>query len=49
MKAGTRGMEELPWWLAWRPSPAWAVVASGIAIIGVLHLGGQSEFLYWQF
>ena len=35
--------------IAWGPSLAWAVAASTIAITGILHLGGQSEFLYWQF
>jgi len=35
--------------IAWSPSLAWAVVVSIIATIGILHLGGQSEFLYWQF
>jgi D-alanyl-lipoteichoic acid acyltransferase DltB (MBOAT superfamily) len=33
----------------WGPSLAWAVVVSMIAAIGILYLGGQSEFLYWQF
>jgi D-alanyl-lipoteichoic acid acyltransferase DltB (MBOAT superfamily) len=33
----------------WRPSSAWLVVVSLIAAAGVLQLGGQSEFLYWQF
>jgi D-alanyl-lipoteichoic acid acyltransferase DltB (MBOAT superfamily) len=33
----------------WRPSVAWAVGMSVIAAIGVLLLGAESEFLYWQF
>jgi alginate O-acetyltransferase complex protein AlgI len=33
----------------WRPSLVWAVAISMIAAIGILNLGGQSEFLYWQF
>lgn len=33
----------------WRPSLAWAVATSVIVTIGILHLGGRSEFLYWQF
>jgi D-alanyl-lipoteichoic acid acyltransferase DltB (MBOAT superfamily) len=35
--------------VVWRPSLAWAVLVALVAIIGVLHLGGKSEFLYWQF
>jgi alginate O-acetyltransferase complex protein AlgI len=35
--------------VAWRPSLAWAMVVCVIAAVGILHLGGQSEFLYWQF
>ena len=34
---------------AWKPSLAWAVVVAVIVAVGVLNLGGQSEFLYWQF
>ena len=35
--------------LEWKPSLAWAVGISGVAVIAVLLLGGESEFLYWQF
>src|SRR5713226_4782263 len=35
--------------LLWTPSLAWAIATSIIAAIGILYLGGQSEFLYWQF
>jgi alginate O-acetyltransferase complex protein AlgI len=35
--------------ILWGPSLAWAVAVSMIAAIGILYLGGQSEFLYWQF
>jgi alginate O-acetyltransferase complex protein AlgI len=35
--------------LAWRPSLAWAIAMSVVATISILHLGGRSEFLYWQF
>jgi alginate O-acetyltransferase complex protein AlgI len=35
--------------LVWRPTMAWAAIMSVIAIVAVLHLGGKSEFLYWQF
>ena len=39
------------WWraLAWSPSPAWAVAIGALAIMAVWRLGGQGEFLYWQF
>ena len=33
----------------WEPSLAWAIAVSMIVAIGILNLGGQSEFLYWQF
>jgi alginate O-acetyltransferase complex protein AlgI len=33
----------------WQPSLAWAITVALIAALGVLHLGGQSEFLYWTF
>ena len=35
--------------ILWRPSLAWAVAVAVIVAIGILNLGGQSEFLYWQF
>jgi hypothetical protein len=35
--------------IAWSASPVWAVLLSVIAATGVFYLGGQSEFLYWQF
>jgi len=35
--------------IVWGPSLAWAAAISIVATIGILHLGGQSEFLYWQF
>jgi hypothetical protein len=35
-------------WL-WRPSLAWAAAVLVIVVVGALHLGGESEFLYWQF
>ncbi len=34
---------------AWRPSLAWALVACAVMALGVMRLGGRSEFLYWQF
>jgi D-alanyl-lipoteichoic acid acyltransferase DltB (MBOAT superfamily) len=43
---GWHGWEER---MAWRPTLAWALVASIIAALGVVRLGGRSEFLYWQF
>ena len=33
----------------WRPSLAWAIAVSIVVAIGILNLGGRSEFLYWQF
>jgi alginate O-acetyltransferase complex protein AlgI len=35
--------------LRWRLSLLWLVAVAGIAVVAVLHLGGISEFLYWQF
>jgi len=33
----------------WNPSVGWAIGISAIAAMGILSLGGPSEFLYWQF
>jgi len=33
----------------WAPSLAWAAVLVIIVAVGILNLGGNSEFLYWQF
>ena len=35
--------------VTWRPTVAWAVAVCILAAIGMYHLGGNSEFLYWQF
>jgi alginate O-acetyltransferase complex protein AlgI len=35
--------------ILWGPSLAWAAAVSMIMAIAMLNLGGQSEFLYWQF
>jgi D-alanyl-lipoteichoic acid acyltransferase DltB (MBOAT superfamily) len=35
--------------LTWAPTIAWAVAVSILAVFGIFHLGGNSEFLYWQF
>jgi hypothetical protein len=35
--------------ILWRPSVAWAIAISLIATLGIVNLGGRSEFLYWQF
>ena len=35
--------------VSWKPSVAWAIAVSILAAIGMYHLGGNSEFLYWQF
>jgi len=35
--------------ILWGPSLARAAAVSIITVVGILYLGGQSEFLYWQF
>ena len=35
--------------LTWSPTTTWAVVSGAIAALGVLALGGTTEFLYFQF
>ncbi len=35
--------------LLWKPVSRWAVVAGTVAAIGILALGGTTEFLYFQF
>jgi len=35
--------------LNWKSSYGWAAAAAVITVVGVLHTGGISEFLYWQF
>ncbi len=35
--------------LTWRPRPVWAVAAGTVAALGILALGGTTEFLYFQF
>jgi D-alanyl-lipoteichoic acid acyltransferase DltB (MBOAT superfamily) len=37
------------WLVEWNASLAWATGISIVAAIGILSLGGPSEFLYWQF
>ena len=36
-------------WLAWRPSPAYALLTAVLALIAIFNLHKQSEFLYFQF
>jgi hypothetical protein len=48
-KPGPAGSETAETRIQWGPSLAWAAAVSMIAAIGILYLGGQSEFLYWQF
>lgn len=36
-------------WLGWRPSPAFAVLAAGVAFAAIVNLHRHSEFLYFQF
>ncbi|MES2307863.1 MAG: MBOAT family protein [Verrucomicrobiota bacterium] len=33
----------------WRPSPAWAIGAALLAVLGILQLSSISEFIYFQF
>jgi len=35
--------------LVWSPSVAWVAAMSVLAFVAVFRIGGQSEFLYWQF
>ena len=35
--------------LGWQPTLAWAITVCVLAAIGMYHVGGNSEFLYWQF
>jgi hypothetical protein len=35
--------------LTWRPAPAWALAAGTVGALGILALGGTTEFLYFQF
>jgi alginate O-acetyltransferase complex protein AlgI len=35
--------------LIWHPTLVWAIAVCILAAIGMYHLGGNSEFLYWQF
>lgn len=47
-----RPVNEAGWlrrWLVWSPSPAWLIALSVLAVVAVLRIGGQSEFLYWAF
>ncbi len=42
-------LKPAPRWLLWRPTLLWALIAGGLAFIGVMALGGTTEFLYFQF
>jgi hypothetical protein len=35
--------------LSWRPNAVWACAVGALLCLGVLSLGGTSEFLYFQF
>ena len=48
-KPSPRDGATVPTRFLWRPSLAWAAAVAAIVAIGILNLGGQSEFLYWQF
>ncbi len=36
-------------WLAWRPTPLYALLTAVLALIAIFNLHRQSEFLYFQF
>ena len=36
-------------WLAWRPTPLYAMLAAALALFAIFNLHKQSEFLYFQF
>jgi hypothetical protein len=36
-------------WLSWKPTPAWALAGSILALWGILSLTQMSEFLYFRF
>ena len=36
-------------WLTWKPTPAWALAGSILALWGILSLTQMSEFLYFRF
>jgi hypothetical protein len=35
--------------IRWSATVAWAVIVTALAAVAVVHMGGPSEFLYWQF
>jgi len=35
--------------LSWSPSLPWAAALATIVAVGIIHVAGVSEFLYWQF
>jgi alginate O-acetyltransferase complex protein AlgI len=35
--------------IEWSPSLPWAIGMSMVTASGIFFLGGQGEFLYWQF
>ena len=41
--------DALPRALRWRPSPAWAVTAGVVLVLGIGKIGSNSSFLYYQF
>ena len=50
--SAARATAEIHWLrrlLSWSPSLSWAIGLSLLAVAAVIRLGGQSEFLYWQF
>jgi hypothetical protein len=35
--------------IEWNASVLWAIAVSILVVVGIMSLGGPSEFLYWQF
>ena len=48
-KVRPAGHTRLLRWLAWSPSPAWALGLSALSVLALLSLGRVSDFLYWHF
>ena len=49
IKPDTTGQGCRPAPIVWQASLPWAIAVSAIVTAGILAIGGQSEFLYWQF
>ena len=38
-----------PAWLAWRPSPAWAIACAIVLFVSIGSISGDTTFIYYQF